>query len=172
MTMEMKRKLLGAVALFAMFSAFEANAQTVDLNVTAEVQAGCMIDSPAVINMPFGALDPLAAGPHVQTADFTFHCTAGTPVSIELDAGTGSPAAYLTNRVMTGAGTNTLLYRLETTANADWGLAADTADYTMNASGWSTPDTVTIQGVITQANVQAAAVDATYQDTVVVTLNF
>ena len=48
--MNMKRKLLGAVALFAMFGALEANAQqTRDLVVTAEVPEVCVINSPAQI---------------------------------------------------------------------------------------------------------------------------
>lgn len=170
--MKMSRKLLGAVALFAMFSAFEANAQTVDLNVSATVLAGCEIDSPATINMAFANLNPLNTADTVRTADFDFHCTAGTSVGIELGAGNGSPAAYLSNRVMQGSDTNTLAYRLETTASANWGKLADNAEYSMTASGWTTTDTATIRGVITQAQVQAAAVDTTYQDTVVVTLNF
>ena len=168
--MKLNRKLLGAVALFAMFGAIEANAQS-NLNVTATVLEGCVIDSPAVINMPFGNLDPATVADTVVTADFDFHCTAGTTVDVELGTGANAPpATYMTNRVMAGAGTNTLLYRLETTGGLDWGTLADTASVAMIASGWSLTDTATIQGRITQANVQAAAADTTYVDTVLITL--
>lgn len=169
MKMEMKRKLLGAVALFAMFSAFEANAQeTRNLNVTAEVQESCVITSPATIDMLFGVLDPNAAGPHVVTADLDFNCSQGTTVDIELDLG-GGAGTSLTTRVMTSPTGNTLGYRLQTLGTADWGTIAQTASVSMVASGWATTDTATIEGVITQAQVQAAAVD-TYSDLVTITL--
>jgi len=173
--MKMNRKLLGAVALFAMFSAFEANAQeTRNLNVTAEVLEACVIDSPATIDMAFGALDAVLGSDglgadYVLTADFDFHCTADTAVNVELGLGAGA-GATLATRIMNGAGTNTLAYRLETTGGADWGTTAQTAAVPMTATGWATTDTATIQGRITTAQVAAAAVDATYQDTVLITL--
>ena len=173
--MKMKQILLGAVALFAMFSAMEANAQeTRNLNVTAEVLEACVIDSPATIDLAFGQLDAVlgsdgAGADWVVPADFDFHCTAGTVVDIELGLGNGAGASLAT-RVMQGAGTNTLAYRLETTGTADWGTIAQVASVQMTATGWGTVDTATIQGRVTTAQAAAAAVDATYQDTVLITL--
>ena len=57
--MNLNRKLLGAVALFAMFSAFEANAQSSqNINVTAQVQPTCVINGGAsTLDFDFGVID-------------------------------------------------------------------------------------------------------------------
>ena len=87
--MEMKRKLLGAVALFAMFSAFEANAQSSqNINVTAQVQPTCVINGgAATLDFDFGVIDTAIGVDVAQSADFTWRCTTGIAVEIELDAG-------------------------------------------------------------------------------------
>ena len=173
--MSLRQKLLGAAAVFVMLSVTEANAQqTSDLDVTAEVPPACVIDSPAVIPLAFGVLDVVngGAGPGgdtLQSANFNWRCSQGTAVIIELDLGTGFGAS-LTQRVMTGTNTgDTLPYRLEKTDTSDWGDNASGTAFTTTALGFATFESVQIDGIITLADSQTAAVDL-YADTVVITL--
>ena len=169
--MEMKRKLLGAVALFAMFSAFEASAQTADLQVSAQVPEACIITSPDPLIMDFGVVDPVngagGGADYVLDRNFQFECSADTAGTVELNLGLGS-GATLTQRIMAGAGTNTLGYRLEQVGGADFGTGADGIAFT--ATGFGTTETAIIRGRLSVAQIQAAAVDNTYADTVVITI--
>ena len=171
--MTLRQKLLGAAAVFVMLSVTEANAQTSDLAVTAEVPEACVIDSAAVIPMAFGVLDVVngggPGGDTLQSANFDWRCSQGTAVTIELDLGTGA-GATLAQRVMTGTNTgDTLPYRLEKTDTSDWGDTASGTAFTTIALGFATPESTQIDGIITLADSQTAEVDV-YTDTVVITL--
>ena len=171
----LRYNFVGAIALFALFSVTNANAQqTSNLEVSAEVPEVCIIDSPASIPMAFGQLDVVAGGggpggSFEESADFIWRCSQGSAVSIGLDLGLGS-GATLAKRVMTGVTpTNTLPYRLETTGGADWGAIGSGTEFTTTALGITTPETVTIDGIITLADAQAANADS-FSDTVTITL--
>ena len=171
--MTLRQKLLGAAAVFVMLSVTEANAQTSDLAVTAEVPEACVIDNAAVIPMAFGVLDVVngggPGGDTLQSANFDWRCSQGTAVTIELDLGTGA-GATLAQRVMTGTNTgDTLPYRLEKTDTSDWGDTASGTAFTTIALGFATPESTQIDGIITLADSQTAEVDV-YTDTVVITL--
>ena len=173
--MTLKQKLLGAATVFVMLSTTQVNAQaTSDLAVTAEVPEVCVIDSAAIIPMDFGTLDVVngGAGPGgstLQSADFIWRCSADTGVTVELSLGLGA-GATLVQRVMTGITTgDTLPYRLEKTDGTDWGDTASGTAFTTVALGITTPETSTIDGIITLADSQTADVDI-YNDTVVITL--
>lgn len=171
----LKQKLLGVALLFALLTTMEANAQqTRNLDVSAVVPEVCVINSAATIPMDFGTLDVVngGAGPGgdtEQSADFTWRCSAGTAVTVELDLGLGSGAS-LTKRVMTGTNpANLLPYRLQKTDTSDWGDTASGTAFTTTALGIATAETSQIDGIVTLADAQAAPVD-TYSDTVVITL--
>lgn len=170
----MRQKLLGAAAVFVMLSVTEANAQTSDLAVTAEVPEACVIDSAAVIPMAFGLLDVVVggAGPGgdtLQSANFDWRCSQGTAVTIGLDLGLGA-GATVAQRVMTGTNTgDTLPYRLEKTDGSDWTDTAGASPFTTVALGFATPESTQIDGIITLADSQTAEVDV-YTDTVLITL--
>ena len=66
MMMKLIRKLLGVVALFAMFGTMNANAQTADLDVSAEVPEACIITSSDPLVMAFGTVDPIKVGQPVR----------------------------------------------------------------------------------------------------------
>ncbi len=172
--MTMRQKLLGAAAVFVMLSVTEANAQTSDLAVTAEVPEACVIDSAAVIPMAFGLLDVVVggAGPGgdtLQSANFDWRCSQGTAVTIGLDLGLGA-GATVAQRVMTGTNTgDTLPYRLEKTDGSDWTDTAGASPFTTVALGFATPESTQIDGIITLADSQTAEVDV-YTDTVLITL--
>ncbi len=172
MMMKMKQELLGAFALCTMFGAMEANAQSADLSVSAEVPEVCEIDSPDPLPLAFGLLDVVAGAPgdYVQSANFIFRCSQGTTVDVALDLGQG-PAPTLAARQMRGTNdiNNVLPYYLETPSNTDWGSTVGTDTVNVTAQGITTQDTVAIQGTITLADIQAANADV-YNDTVLITL--
>jgi spore coat protein U-like protein len=170
MKMEMKRKLLGAVALFAMLAGMEANAQTADLDVSAIVPEACIITSPDPLVMDFGIVDPVngagGGADYVLDRNFEFECSVGTAGTVELGLG-GGATPTLTERFMQGSGANELGYRLEQVSGADFGTGADGIAFV--GSGFGTTITATIRGVLSVAQMQLAQAD-TYNDTVLITL--
>lgn len=170
--MKISRKLLSAVALFTMFSAFDANAQSADLAVSAEVPEVCLIDSPDPLPLAFGVLNVALGDPgdYVRSANFIFRCSQGTTVDVALGLGLG-PTPTLAARQMRGTNdvNNVLPYYLETPANGVWGSTVGTDTVNLTAQGINTQDTVAIQGTITLTDIQAANADQ-YNDTVVITL--
>jgi spore coat protein U-like protein len=172
--MTLRHKLLGTAAVFVMLSVTGANAQsTSDLVVTAQVPAACVIDSLPVIPMAFGILDVVnggtPGGDTLRSASFNWSCSQGTAVRIGLGLGLGA-SPTLAQRVMTGTVTgDTLPYRLEKTDGSDWGDAVTGSEFTTTALGFGTPESSQIDGIITLADSQAAAVDV-YTDTVIITL--
>lgn len=175
--MEMKRKLLGAVALFAMFSAFEANAQSSQsINVTAQVNPTCVINGGGTtLNFDFGVIDVTSTADTTQSASFTWRCSDGTAVQIELDAGDTTGSAPATARRLAHASTagEYLEYLLcqDATCTTPWGDGTTAADIVTTGSGMGNPTTVQIYGVLDGTFAQNA-IPGSYQETVVLSLNF
>ena len=170
MHMNLKYGVPAVLALLAVFAAPAAEAQqTRELNVSATVPEACVINSPAVIPLDFGVVYPTVAADSTASAQFLYRCSQGTDLTIELDLG-DDPGATLAKRIMVGANTaDSLLYRLEKDDGSDWGDLASGFAFTDTASGFGTLESVTINGVITQADAQQAEVDS-YSDTVTITL--
>jgi len=170
--MNMKRKLLGAVALFAMFSAFEANAQSANLDVSATVPETCIITSADPLAMAFGSVDPVngsgGGADIVLDALFTYECSVGTAGTVDLGLGLGA-GATLAQRFMNGtlAGPNVLGYRLEQVGGADFGSGG--AGVAFAGAGFGSTIQTIIRGRLSVAQMQLAQVD-TYSDTVTITL--
>lgn len=172
MMMNVKRKLLNAVALLAMFSAFEANAQSADLDVSAVVPEACLIISPDPLVMDFGTVDPVGGSDglgadYVLDRDFVFQCSQNTSVTVELDLGNGV-LPTLAERFMQGTGANQLGYRLEQVGGANFGTGADGILFA-STGGFGANETATIRGRLTTTHMQAAQVDS-YSDQVTITL--
>ena len=147
--------------------------------VKAQVAAKCVLVSPFTLD--FGSYDPVvtnaATALDVATAganNLQIKCTKNAAFTVDLDNGLSADVSK-TNRFMKGAGANTLMYNLYTTnARATvWGSgmtgAAGTTVGGTSASALSNTS-ITVYGRIPAA--QDAAVDATYQDTIVATINF
>jgi len=92
MSMNLKIKLLGAVTFLAMFTAMEANAQaSQNINVEATVNPTCVINGGGTdLAMDFGVIDVTSNADTSINASFTWRCSDGTAVEIELDAGTNA----------------------------------------------------------------------------------
>lgn len=175
--MEMKRTLLGAVALFAMFGAVEANAQgsvTQNINVAATVPETCVISgSGTALDINFGTIDTSNALDGTATAIMTWRCSQGTPIQIELNDGdtAGSTAS---NRLMIHTnGTDTLAYLLcqDLACTTPWGDGTVEADKVKNGVGMGTATNETVYGFVAAADAQAA-VPGDYSETVVISVNW
>lgn len=172
MMMKLNRKLLGAVALFAMFSSFEANAQQ-NLNVTATVPQVCIITTPGTaLNLPFdlSTLD-VAVADFTASVDFLWRCSLNTAATINMSSGAGTGADANT-RYMTGPGGATLAYSLTTPGGAAWGDGTNSQPgFGATGAGMAVANEVTtpIDGTVALAAAQAATVGA-YVDTVLITL--
>ena len=175
MKMKLNRKLLGAVALFAMFSAFEANAQSSqNVNVTAQVQPTCVINGGgSALDFDFGIVDTALGTDVSQSATFTWRCTSGLAVQIELGAGDNFGSDPATARLLEAAPGDFLQYLLcqDATCATPWGDGVTAADIATSGSGMGTPTVTTIYGVLDGTFAQAA-VPGAYQETVVLLMNF
>lgn len=175
--MMMKRKLLPAAALLAMLSTIEANAQTANLDVSAEVPEACVITSGATLTMDFGIVDPVngsgGGADYVLQSTLEYECSVGTTGWVDLGLGNG-PGASLAERFMqgTGPGPNLLGYRLEQTDTSDFGTGDPGAGgdgVAFAGTGFGSTIQTVIQGRLSVAQMQAAQAD-TYSDTVTITL--
>lgn len=175
MMMKMNRKLLGAVALFAMFTAFEANAQSSqNINVTAQVQPTCVINGGGTtLDFDFGIIDTALGADVAQSATFTWRCTAGLAVQIELDAGDNAGSDPATARLLEAGPGNFLQYLLcfDATCTQPWGDGTTAPDLVTSGSGMGVPVVQTIFGVLDGTFAQGA-VPGSYQETVVLLMNF
>jgi len=175
MMMKMNRKLLGAVALFAMFSAFEANAQQ-NLNVSATVPDVCVITTPGTdLNMliDLSNMDTLP-GPFTGTASFLWRCSLGNAATINIDSGGGTGATGATRFMIGpgGVGVDELAYTLTTPAAALWGNTANgQPGLAVVGAGMGAGDeqTTVITGTVLLADAESSTAGA-YNDTVIITL--
>ena len=170
--MTLKQKLLGAVAVFAVLSVTEANAQQ-NMDVTATVPSVCVISNVATnLTMAFDLSGlAAAAADFTATADFLWRCSAGTAATIALNAGLGGGATGIT-RFMQGPGGALLAYSLTAPGGGTWGDGPNGAPvFGVVGAGMAiaAEQTTTIDGTVTLANAQAANVGA-YTDLVLITM--
>jgi hypothetical protein len=134
---------------------------TTNLTVKATILATCkIITAPAPL--AFGGIDPSGLVNVTATTTFTTKCSNGTAESASTDnAG---------NNVLAGQ------RRMQTTAPVGKFLAygvAYTGDTTFTGTGFGAgaANTVTVTGTITPAQFQNATANATYTDTLVITVS-
>ena len=152
------------------------------LTVNATVTLDCLVNSPT---LTFPAIDPTTVAAAVQgNASIQVTCTKGTPAAtvadIKLNGGANLSGG---SRFMKEAGGATLAYQLCVDATAacstPWGDSA-TAGIgsklsTPFSSAFPAPpanQAVTVNGVISLANAQAAPTSASYTDSVTITVDF
>lgn len=174
----MKHRLLAALAVIAMFTAMDANAQaSQNINVQATVNPTCVINGAGTdLTFDFGPIDVTSVADTTTSASFTWRCSTGTAVSIQLDAGTNLPdgsdpanARLLENNDTPG---NFLEYLLcqDSLCATPWGDGV-TADAVVTVgAGMGNPELVPIFGVLDGA-IAENATPGTYTETVVLSLN-
>lgn len=136
---------------------------TANLPVNATVNATCIFGN--IISVNFGNY---SGAQQDATGSIEVTCNNGTAYNIGLNAGTGS-GATITNRVMTGIPSGTLVYRLflDPSRLTNWGNTPPTD--TVNLTGNGAVQLSTVYG-----RIPAGAVPATgsYNDNVTITVTY
>ena len=160
------RALVAAATFAALPMAVQADA-TDSMTVTAHVAPVCEIVTTAPVN--FGTLNPTIDND--TAGSVTWQCTTGTSTQILLDGG-ALGAADGTARQMSDGGVNTLPYQLFTDAGrtTPW-LNTSGNGVSVTGVGYLGGDAVSVYGRVAQADA-AAAINASYTDSVTVTIIF
>jgi spore coat protein U-like protein len=146
-----------AIALVLTMGGMGFAADTNTLSVSANVVGTCKFNV-ATSTLPFGALDPTSAADATASGSVTFWCTNGASFTVSDDDGLYE----------TGVNANRMRHATDVTQFIPYGLTLSPT--TGTGTGPSTPITLTIDGLISNANyVNAMAGD--YADTVVITVS-
>ena len=151
--------LLGTAAITA-----PTYATTTDMDVTANINVACTIDTE---DLAFGAYDPIitnATDPLTKMASVTSTCTVGASGSILL--GNGQNYTEESGRRMVHAA-DTQSFLEYSVSNASYG-GADWSDVTMEGSGSAVEEAV--YGQVGAG--QNTAVDGSYSDLIVATVTY
>ena len=137
-----------------------ALAQTADLTVTAEIAASCVVNGGS---LDFGPYTATETEPTEGQGTFSYQCTNGTNISLELGPGQNAQGE---SRAM-ASGAARLLYELyrDPGHGQEWGMG-DAALPVVNTP--STQQTVEVYGLIAAGQASPAG---SYSDTVLITLN-
>lgn len=162
------RSLAAGLALTAAAiapTAGQAATATTSFAVTLTVLNECVVTATP---MAFGTLG-LVSAPGTATSTLTVVCTAQTPYTIGLNAGT-APGATIASRLLRGPGTSTVPYSLYQDAAHTilWGDTAGTVVTVPAATGLA--QLFTVYGQILAG--QAAALPGLYTDTIGVTVTY
>ena len=151
--------LLGTAAITA-----PTYATTADMDVTANINVACTIDTE---DLAFGAYDPIitnATDPLTKMASVTSTCTVGASGSILLDNGENYTEES-GRRMVHAADTQSFLEY--SVSNASYG-GADWSDVTMEGTGSAVEEAV--YGQVGPG--QNTAVDGSYSDLIVATVTY
>lgn len=137
-------------------------------NVTAQVNASCVINLASALTFPAYAPNQ---GAQASTSTISVNCTNTTPFNIGLNAGTGS-GATVSSRIMT-SGTHTLKYSLyqDSGHSIVWGntVGTNTVTGTGGGLGGGSAITKTVYGQIPD---QPGTPPGNYADTITVTVTY
>lgn len=163
------RPALAALALAgALVAAPAASAATATTSflVTLTVLNECVV---LATPMVFGSIG-VVGNPGAATSVLTVTCTAGTPFSIALDAGTAPDATIEARRLRNADGSSSVAYTLYQDASytALWGNTVATTRAGLTATGL--PQPFTVYGRILAG--QATAAPGAYTDTIGVVVTY
>ena len=143
----------------------DAATATGQFNVTITIAAECLVNS--ATDLDFGSSGVIAANIDAQST-ITVQCTASTPYTIGINAGTGG-GATVTNRLMTGPGAATVSYSVfrDAARTLNWGTTIGTD--TLAGTGNGSLQPITVYGRVPP---QATPAAGTYSDTLTVTVTY
>ncbi len=167
--MRNKSQILGGVAVLAcigLAGMVQAATVNTNLSVTITITNECTGASTTAIN--FGSHGFLTTDVD-NTGTIKVTCTNGAAYTIGLGAGTGSGATVTDRKMTVNAGTATINYQLfrETGRTTNWGNTPPTD--TVSGTGSGSEQTITVFG---RVPAQASPIAGTYNDTVVVSINY
>jgi len=139
----MKKISLLMIALAATSSQAMAGSATANFQVSATVNASCLVSAS---NVDFGPVTPAGTGTATATGSITSTCSKTTPYSLAISAGS---SGSVSDRKMAGSisgNTDTLAYNLYSDSGATkvWGETAGTN--TVDLTGTGVAQTSTIYG--------------------------
>ncbi len=160
----LKTTLVAAAGLLFANSTLAATATTT-FQVTATVAASCLVSA---TDLSFGAYDPLV-GALDGTSTITATCTAQTPYTIGLDAGSNTGGTSTRRMMGDDTATTFLSYELysDTTRSAIWGASGGATVAQSALTGGAL--NYTVYGRIPASQYVPAA---NYADTVTVTVTY
>ncbi|AHJ68867.1 Csu type fimbrial protein [Granulibacter bethesdensis] len=154
--------LVGAVNSLIPLKSISAATTTTTFQVTATVQASCIIQA---TNLSFGNYSGSQTD---ATSTIQVTCTNSTPYNVGLSAGTGS-GATVSNRKMSLNSTSALPYALYSDASrsTNWGNTPN--QDTVSGTGNGSAQSLTVYGRIQTGNYPTPG---SYADTITATVNF
>lgn len=154
---------LGALLVTPQISV--AQVATTNFTVQITIQSACQINSAG--NLNFGT-NGVLSGNVDASSQIVVQCTAATPFTLGLNAGS-APSATVANRLMTSPAGATISYSLYSNAGHTtvWGNTVGTDR--VAGTGTGAPQTFTVYGRVPAQNTPAVGV---YTDTVTATLNY
>lgn len=166
--MKLNKALLSATAVALLVPSFATAAtDTANFQVTAEVQASCVIAS--ADDLAFGQI--VAGSDQTASGNIVWSCTNGTSGDLSLD---GGQSTDITNRAMAAATTGTdLSYQLFTDAAFTSVFGDGTDGVTVNHVGTGIANTIstTVHAQILESALAVVEPD-TFSDTIQVTVTF
>lgn len=164
----MSKKIIAPIAagvLLALAGAAQAATKTNSFTVSATVNDNCVI-SAADLNLGiFDGTNDL----DTASSTITVRCTAGTDFDVGLNAGL---AGTFANRVLTGPGTDTLVYNLYTNAARTivWDDSTNRVGGTGN--GMANAASLTVYGKLLASENTGPVEAGDYTDTIVATVEY
>jgi len=153
---------IAAGVLLAMAGAAQAATKSTTFQVSANVSENCVINASP---LNFGDFD--GTNDRFVNSNIAVRCTSGTTFTVALDDGlTGN----FTNRRLTGAGPDPLLYNLYTDAGLSsvWNDSSNLG--TVTGGGMGTPVTLTVYGELLASLNQGQIDGGAYTDTITATI--
>lgn len=169
-----KNVLKAAIAAAGLLVVGGANAATTTttFQVTATVNANCLIDSAST--MAFGGYTPATSGNLSATSTIVARCSKNTTYNLGLNAGT-TAGGTVAQRLMAN-GANTLQYNLykEVGHTNIWGDTVDTDTLVGTGAGMGVPNAIThtVYGLLPDNAFNQGAVVGNYSDTITATFTY
>jgi spore coat protein U-like protein len=169
-----KNVLMAAIAAAGLLVVGSANAATATttFQVTATVNANCLIDSASA--MAFGAYTPATSGNLSATSDIVVRCSKNTSYNLGLNGG-ATAGGVVAQRLMAN-GTETLQYNLykEVAHTNIWGDTIGTDTWLGTGAGMGVPQAIThtVYGLLPDNTANQAAVAGNYSDTITATFTY
>lgn len=164
---------IAAAVLLAVAGSAQAATKTATFGVSATVAPNCLVSAD---DLAFGNYlgDPDSPVNVDSSSDISVRCSKNAAFTLALNAGTTS-GATLAQRLLAGAGTETLQYNLYTTAgrNTIWGDGSDgTSTVGGTGTGMANTLTRTVYGRLPDNAFNQAAATGPYSDTIQVTVSY
>jgi spore coat protein U-like protein len=161
--------VLAALSAMTGTGVVSAGTATASMPIQAIVDNGCLVSAPPLV---FGSY-LAGGGPLKGNTTISVQCTNGTRYGVGLAVGTTAGASYAQRLMANGA--RTLQYNLYTSGTyaTVWGDGSGTTQIVSGLStGFGTPVTLTVYGLLPDSAANQIAVPGNYSDSILVVLTY